>query len=122
LIFCEELQNDDDQKKNHVPVCSVCYEALVLGRPAYKCLECNFLRHKSCPESSYIATIGLYHKYWSERHHLIAVEEEVDNTLSGNEEVVCTGCQEPAFGPAYKFSIPNCTSAFTNRAQNNYTT
>jgi hypothetical protein len=109
LIFCEELQNNayDDQKKNHVPVCSVCYEALVLGRPAYKCLECNFLRHKSCPESPHIAKVELYHKYWSERHHLIAVEEEVDNT--GNEEVVCTGCQEPAFGPAYKCSIPNCT-------------
>jgi hypothetical protein len=106
LIFCEELKNNDDQKKNHVPVCSVCYEALVLGGPAYKCLECNFLQHKSCPESPYTESVVTDHKYWWKRHHLIDVEE-LDNT--GNEEVVCPGCQEPVFGPAYKCSIPNCT-------------
>jgi hypothetical protein len=104
LIFCEELENDNNDQKNHVP-CSVCKKAILLGGPAYKCLECNFFQHKSCPESPYTEIAVTIHKY-TRRHHLIAVEG-LDNT--GNQEVVCPGCQEPAFGPAYKCYIPECT-------------
>jgi hypothetical protein len=102
LIFCEELENNDDQK-NPVP-CSVCKEAILLGGPAYKCLECNFLQHKSCTKDIEIDE----HHRWRERHHLISVEE-LEKYNGGNEEVVCPRCQEPAFGPAYKCSFPKCT-------------
>jgi hypothetical protein len=40
---------------------------------------------------------------------LILIEELLDKYNGGMEEVVCPGCQEPAFGPAYKCSFPECT-------------
>jgi hypothetical protein len=100
LIFCEEVENDEE---NFI-VCWRCLEPL-WGGPTYKCLECNFHQHESCREDIEIDK----HHHWRERHHLISVEELLDKYNGGNEEVVCPGCQEPAFGPAYKCSFPKCT-------------
>jgi hypothetical protein len=107
LILCEELENNDDQK-NHVP-CLVCKRA-VLGGPAYKCLKCNVLQHKSCPGSTNIANRSWCAHGYTWPQHLIAVDEELDNISIGNKKVVCPVCQEPGFGPAYKCSFPKCTS------------
>jgi hypothetical protein len=101
LIFCQEMENDD---QNYV-VCWLCKET-VLGRPAYRCLECNFLQHKSCIEQTQAIKMEVKHNL-RERHHLMLIEV-VDN-YGGKEEVVCPGCEEPVFGPAYKCSIPGCT-------------
>ena len=100
LIFCQAMENDD---QNDV-VCWRCKEP-VLGCPAYKCLECNFLEHKSCIEPTHAIKTEVKHNL-GERHHLMFIEE-LDN--GGKEEVVCFGCEEPVFGPAYKCSIPGCT-------------
>ncbi|XP_059445380.1 uncharacterized protein LOC132177159 [Corylus avellana] len=99
LIFCEELQSDG----NNQVFCSLC-EKLVLGRPAYKCLECNFLQHKSCIEPAPTIEMQVEHDL-RDRHHLMFTEE-LGNT--GNQKQVCPGCEEPVFGPTYKCSIPGC--------------
>ncbi|XP_062176251.1 uncharacterized protein LOC133881347 [Alnus glutinosa] len=96
LIFCEKMESDGNNKG----VCWLCEES-VLGRPAYKCLECNFLQHKSCSAMKMHVEHNL-----RERHHLM-FKEELNNTA--NKEVVCLGCEEPVFGPNYKCSIPECS-------------
>jgi hypothetical protein len=101
LIFCQELQNNGDE--NFID-CSLCEDPL-RGGPTYKCLECNFHQHESCRED-----IEFYElDFEEERHHLIFIEELPDKHNGGMEEVVCPGCQEPGFGPAYKCSFPKCT-------------
>jgi hypothetical protein len=101
FIFCEELHNNDEE--NFI-VCCLCLKPL-WGGPTYKCLECNFRQHESCREDN-IESDG--HDF-EERHHLIFIEELLDKYNGGMEEVVCPGCQEPGFGPAYKCSFPKCT-------------
>jgi hypothetical protein len=96
LIFCEELEIDGNNKD----VCWLCEES-VLGVSAYKCLECSFLQHKSCSAIKMPVKHNL-----RDRHHLMFIEE-LGN--AGNEEVVCPGCEEQVFGPAYKCSIPGCS-------------
>jgi hypothetical protein len=81
LIFCEKMESDGNNKG----VCWLCEES-VLGRPAYKCLECNFLQHKSCSAMKMHVEHNL-----RERHHLM-FKEELNNTA--NKEVVCLGCEE----------------------------
>jgi hypothetical protein len=98
LIFYEELESDEE---NFI-ICRRCQEPL-WGGPTYKCLECNFHQHKSCTED-----IEIDEHDFGERHHLISVEE-LDKYNGGMEEVVCPGCQELGFGPAYKCSFPKCT-------------
>ncbi|XP_059445381.1 uncharacterized protein LOC132177160 [Corylus avellana] len=107
LIFCEELQNNGEE--NHV-LCIVCRKS-VLGCPAYKCLECDFIQHKSCIEPTHAIEMQVDHDL-QERHHMMFIEEVDDN--SGNEKVVCSGCEEALFGPAYKCSVPKCTFLLHN--------
>ncbi|XP_062176240.1 uncharacterized protein LOC133881334 [Alnus glutinosa] len=97
LIFCQELENDD-QKHDF---CWLCKEP-VSGSAAYKCLKCNFRRHKSCIDRSHGIDLEIQHHYWWNRHHLML--EVIDITIN----VVCSGCKEPVFGPAYKCSLPEC--------------
>jgi hypothetical protein len=132
LIFCEELQNDEENHEeperhplqneeteseeeneetesddgNNQVVCWVCKEP-VLGHPAYKCLECNFLQHKSCIDPTPTTEMQVEHDLGKRHHLMFTVSEEVGN-ITGNEEQVCPGCEEPVFGPAYKCSIPGC--------------
>jgi hypothetical protein len=87
LIFCQEMENDD---QNDV-VCWLCKEP-VLGCPAYKCLECNFLQHKSCIEPTRATKTEVKHNL-RERHHLMFIEE-LDNGGKA-EEVVCLGYSTP---------------------------
>jgi hypothetical protein len=109
LIFCQELENNGEE--NHHLLCWVCRKS-VLGFPVYRCLECNFLQHKSCSEPTrkiILRRLSLRSRnqviHRRLKHHLILIEEEV---VENN--VVCVGCQqEPvALGPAYRCSLPHC--------------
>ncbi|GLT62182.1 hypothetical protein SLA2020_348380 [Shorea laevis] len=109
LIFCEELENDDDNGA----FCWVCKKAILRG-PAYKCLECDFLQHKSCVDRPHGLDIEIDHinQLW-QRHHLIFIEEDMQDNINGGKElkkVVCLGSKEPTIGPpTYKCSMPRCT-------------
>jgi hypothetical protein len=97
LIFCQELENDDQKQA----LCWLCNEP-ASGSPAYKCLKCNFRQHKSCIDRPHGVDLEIEHKYWWKRHHLMLIA--IDITIN----VVCSGCKETVFGPAYKCSIPEC--------------
>jgi hypothetical protein len=59
LIFIEEVDNGGKEKV----VCSGCQEAILFGRPAYKCSlpGCPFLLHKSCIDTAYIIQQHIMH-------------------------------------------------------------
>jgi hypothetical protein len=61
LILIEEVDKDNGGKEE--VVCWGCEEAILFGRPAYKCSvpECTFLLHKSCIDISHVIQQHIMH-------------------------------------------------------------